>query len=58
MDTQLASMLGRADELLMELEDEYNNCLKAQNITERAKNLTHEVLEKLRSALDHTMVIA
>lgn len=50
-------MLARADELLIELEDEYNNCLKAQNITERAKNLTHEVLEKLRSALDHTMMI-
>jgi len=48
-------MLNRADELLGDLEDEYKKCLRTQNVTERAENLTHEVLEKLRHALDHTM---
>lgn len=55
MDSELESMLDRADELLGDLEDEYNNCLKSQNITKRAQNLTHEVVEKLRHALDHAM---
>lgn len=55
MHSQLESMLDRADELLGELEDEYKKCLQTQNVTERAENLTHEVLEKLRSVLDHTM---
>ena len=55
MSSEVGSMLDRADELLRELEGEYKNCLKAQNVTERAKNLTHEVLEKLRNALDHTI---
>jgi hypothetical protein len=55
MDTQLESMLDRAGELLKELEDEYSKCLKTQSVTKRAMNLTHEVLEKLRNALDHTM---
>ncbi len=55
MDRQLESMLDRADELLRELEDEYKKCLQTQNVTGRAENLTHEVLVKLRSVLDHTM---
>ena len=57
MEPDLKSMLDRADELLGDLEDEYKKCLQAQNVTARAMNLTHEVLEKLRSALDHTMRI-
>ncbi len=57
MNRQLESMLDRADELLRELKDEYDGCLQAHNVTERAKNLTHEVLEKLKNALDHTMRI-
>ncbi len=55
MDPELESMLDRADELIRDLEAEYKNCLKAQNVSERAKNLTHEVLEKLKNVLDHTM---
>ncbi len=50
-------MLDRADELLRALEDEYNACLQTHNVTERSRNLTHEVLEKLRNTLDHTMRI-
>ena len=48
-------MLDRANELLKDLENEYSGCLKARNVTERAKNLSNEVLEKLRHLLDHTM---
>lgn len=55
MDLELESMLDRADELFRDLEDEYEKCLQTQNVTARVKNLTHEVLEKLKNALDHTM---
>lgn len=55
MSSQVESMLERADELLRELEDEYKKCLQTHNVTERAQNITHEVLEKLRNTLDHTM---
>jgi hypothetical protein len=58
MDSELASMFERADELLEDLENEYQKCLHSQNVTERAQNLTHEVLEKLRSTLDHAMARA
>ena len=57
MSSLVESMLARADELLEDLESEYKDCLKNQNVTERAMNLTHEVLEKLRSVLDQTMRI-
>lgn len=55
MDAELESMLDRADELIGDLADEYKNCLKAKNVTRRAQNITHEVLEKLRHTLDHAM---
>lgn len=55
MERELESVLDRAYELLKDLEKEYKDCLQAQNVTMRAKNLTHEVLERLRTVLDHTM---
>ena len=55
MDSELEGMLDRAAELLEELEREYERCLRERSVSERAKNLTHEVLEKVRNALDHTM---
>jgi hypothetical protein len=55
MDQELEGILARADELLVDMQREYDGCLHSHNVTERARNLTHEVLEKLRSALDHTM---
>jgi hypothetical protein len=58
MDSGLASMLERADEILKDSENEYEKCLRTQNVTERAQNLTHEVLDKLRSVLDHAMARA
>lgn len=57
MNTELESMLDRADELVVDLEGEYKKCLKLQSVSERAKNLPHEVLEKLRHSLDHAMYI-
>lgn len=58
MDLELKSILDRAEELLKELEEEYKDCLQSQKVTERAKNIAHEVLEKLRNALDQTMMKA
>ncbi len=56
MDAELKSVLDRADELLHDLLQEYDKCLGSQNVTFRAQNLFHEVLLKLRSALDMTMM--
>lgn len=58
MNLEINSILDRADELLKDLEEEYKDCFQTHKITTRAKNITHEVLEKLRSALDHTMMRA
>jgi hypothetical protein len=55
MDNELKSVLDRAEELLKDLEKEYGNCLASREVTERARNISHEVLEKLRNALDQTM---
>jgi len=55
MDAELESMLDRADELIDNLKDEYKNCLQAKYVTNKAQNITHEVLEKLRHTLDHAM---
>jgi type II secretory pathway predicted ATPase ExeA len=55
MDKELESMFTRAEKLLGELEEEYNSCLHVKNVTEEAKHLTHEVLEKLKNVLNHTM---
>jgi hypothetical protein len=55
VDSELESMLDRADELIGNLKDEYQKCLNSQTVTNRAQNITHEVLEKLRHALDHAM---
>jgi len=56
MDAELKSVLDRADELLQDLSQEYAKCVGTQNVTFRAQNLFHEVLLKLRSALDMAMV--
>ena len=49
------SILDRTEELLNDLELEYNECLSSKMVSERAINITHEVLEKLRNALDQSM---
>lgn len=58
MNKELQSMLNRAKELLKELEDEYRASLLSRSVTDRARNLTHEVVERLRAVLDHTMRLA
>ena len=55
MDAELEGVFDRADELVRELQEEYQRCLATQRVSERAKNLFHEVLIKIRSALDMTM---
>jgi hypothetical protein len=48
----LAIAFERAAELLVELDDEYQSCLDAKTVSMRAQQLTHEVIERLRSVLD------
>ncbi|PWJ84378.1 hypothetical protein C8D77_13312 [Mesorhizobium loti] len=52
MEPNLAISLERAEELLAELRTEYERSLVGQTVSERASQLTHEVLERLRSVLD------
>lgn len=55
MDKHLESMFARAKKLLGELKEEYTICLHSRTVSDEAKNLTHEVLEKLKNILDNTM---
>ncbi len=51
-NANLEATLTRAGELIADLEKEYNACLAAKQVSPRAAQLTHEVIERLRSALD------
>ncbi len=55
MDKNIKSLLDRTEELLNDLEMEYNECLSSKKVSERAIVITHEVLEKLRNILDLSM---
>lgn len=55
MDQDIQSQLNRAKELLQELENSCNNDLNLQNISEKTKNLTQEVLSKIRNVLDQSI---
>lgn len=55
MDRELAGVLDRGDELTAEFVSECERQKADSPVTERAKNLFHEVLIKLRSALDMFM---
>ncbi len=52
MESNLAISLERAEELLAELRAEYQRSLERRTVSERASQLTHEVVERLRSVLD------
>lgn len=52
LNPNIAMSLDRADELLADLNREYDQSLKAQTASPRAVHLTHEVCERLRSVLD------
>ena len=55
LDDEMRGIFDRADELTGELIREYEVCAQMGEVSERAKNLFHEVLIKIRSALDFAM---
>ena len=55
MDLEMQGILDRADELTKDLVQEYGACVQRGEVSERAKNLFHEVTIKIRSALDFVM---
>lgn len=53
---EIEILFERARELRQELMREYEDCINSgEDVSLRAKCLTHEVLERIRVALDHTM---
>ena len=55
MDQDIQSQLDRAKELLQELKNSCGTDLNSQNISEKTKNLTQEVLSKIRNLLDQSI---
>ena len=51
----MSGVFARVHELTDDLRREYLRCVGEAEVSERAKNLFHEVLVKMRSALDMTM---
>lgn len=54
MYSNIEITLNRSDELFSELTAEYEISLKNKHVSDKAIQLTHDVCEKLRSALDRT----
>ncbi|KKM06500.1 hypothetical protein LCGC14_1743390 [marine sediment metagenome] len=54
---EIDGMLKRSEELLLDLSNEYHECISENKITERLKNITHEIIEKDRHILDKIMRI-
>ncbi len=55
MDQDIQSQLDRAKELLKELETACNNDLQAKDVSGKTKNLSQEVLLKIRHLLDQSI---
>jgi len=55
MNQDIQSQIDRAEELLQELENSCNTDLNSQNISDKTKNLTQEVLLKVRHLLDQSI---
>lgn len=55
MDQDIQSQLDRAKELLEELERACKNDLQAKNVSGKTKNLSQEVLLKIRHLLDQAI---
>lgn len=53
----IKSQIERAEELLEELERSANKDLNTKKVSEKTRNLTQEILVKMRSVLDQTMRI-
>ena len=51
----MQGIFGRADEVTRDLISELETCAQKGEVSERAKNLFHEVLVKIRSSLDFAM---
>ncbi|MBK5264933.1 MAG: hypothetical protein JJE34_06835 [Alphaproteobacteria bacterium] len=52
MNPNISMSLSRADEILLELKQEYEKSLQQHSVSDRAVHYTHEVSERLRSVLD------
>lgn len=52
MNTNIEMSMERADELVSDMEEEYNKSLQSRAVSNRAVHFTHEVCERLRSVLD------
>ncbi len=57
MNQEIQSQIDRAKELLTELKQACNQDLHNQTISEKTKNLTQEVLVKMRSIFDQAMYL-
>ena len=55
MDKDIASQIERAKELFQELENSCNSDLASQKVSDKTKNLTQEVLLKIRHLLDQSI---
>jgi len=55
MGQDIQSQIDRAKELKKELDKSSKSDLKSHNISDKTKNLTQEILVKIRSILDQTM---
>ncbi|MBU1036889.1 hypothetical protein KKF32_02540 [Patescibacteria group bacterium] len=55
MDQDTQSQIDRAKELLQELEKAYNDELQAKNVSGKTKNLSQEVLLKVKHLLDQAI---
>ena len=51
------SMISRAEDIVRELETTYQHDLGEKDVSAKARNLTHEILEKCSNALDQAMTI-
>lgn len=52
MANSLIAQFDRVKELISELETEYDKCLDSKEVSDKAKVITHEVIEKLSNILD------
>lgn len=55
MDQDIQSQLDRSRELLLELEKACDDDLQAENVSEKTRILTSEVLLKIRHLLDQAL---
>ena len=53
--SKIIAMFDRSKELYAELMEEYKKCIETNEISNKARIITHEVIEKCRHALDHSI---